>query len=300
MMFNIDKGLQPYFFIGEVVDNNDPTNGNRVKVRCLGLHPDDPNQETNDKMIDDRVDTDDLHWAILINGSYGRIEFIPDEGDWVFGFFADGRDAQHPYVLGSIMGQGIDARNLIPECPPGQAPTGGGAPSAGGSGPTGNDFTGSLPPASGTTSEREMQAMDYLVNELGYTPEHAAGIVGNLVNESTMDPNRVNPNDAGPGLDSYGLAQWNRDRLEALQEYARQNGTSAGDFNTQLEFIQQELNTTEGRANRLLGGATTPSEAALAFTNFERFQGYELGADGREVQERMRDAERIYNSWASR
>lgn len=135
MMFNVDKGLQPYFFIGQVVDNNDPTNGNRVRVRCLGVHPDDPNQETNDKMEKDRVDNDDLHWAILINGSYGKLEFIPDEGDWVFGFFADGRDCQHPYVMGSLMSQGIDARNMIPECPPGQAPTGGGAPGTGGQAP---------------------------------------------------------------------------------------------------------------------------------------------------------------------
>lgn len=124
-MFNINTGIVPYWFVGEVVDNNDPANYGRVKVRCIGIHPPEPNDEDNDKMEKDTVYTEDLHWAILINGTYGKMEFIPDVGDWVFGFFADGRDAQHPYVIGTVGAVGMNAGASLPYCPPGTSPFGG-------------------------------------------------------------------------------------------------------------------------------------------------------------------------------
>lgn len=118
-MFNVNTGINPFWFIGEVADNNDPANYNRVRVRVIGLHPPEPNDEESDKMEKDSIATEDLHWAILINGTYGKMEFIPDVGDWVFGFFADGRDAQHPYVLGLLSGVGTNAGASLPLCPPG-------------------------------------------------------------------------------------------------------------------------------------------------------------------------------------
>lgn len=91
------------FFMGIVELEGDRTNSGRVKVRAFGIHP----------PIDmpDGVPTDDLPWAIPLNGAYRASIQIPRKGDWVFGFFADGRDAQHPFLIGSIEGINLAAMN---------------------------------------------------------------------------------------------------------------------------------------------------------------------------------------------
>lgn len=150
-----------------------------------------------------------------------------------------------------------------------------------------------------TLSEREQTAYDYFVSQ-GYSPEEAAGIVGNLNRESRLDPTAVNPNDAGPGRDSEGVAQWNRDRLSNLQGFAAERGTNYQDFNTQLAFIDHELRGTgangggsESAAYNRLNGAATASDAAVAFSTYERYRGYELGIQGHETQQRAAEANRI-------
>jgi len=78
------------WFMGLVEDNNDPIAG-RVKVRCFGFHP---------PFSDGLVDTADLPWAHVVRDS--KFASVPDNGDLVIGFFMDGRDAQHPVVMGVI------------------------------------------------------------------------------------------------------------------------------------------------------------------------------------------------------
>ena len=113
-MINLENGISPYWFIGEVVDKNDPINSGRVKVRVFGIHPPDPNNETNDKNNLDDVPDEDLPWAFCVQGAYGKMHSIPDEGEWVFGFFADGRECQHPFLLGTLIGSNTDADNVSP------------------------------------------------------------------------------------------------------------------------------------------------------------------------------------------
>lgn len=107
-MFNLKNGIMPYFFIGEVVDHDDPINNGRVKVRVFGIHPPHVLQGDGEKEFLNRVEDQDLPWAFCLNGTYGKMHFIPDEGEWVFGFFMDGREAQHPMILGTIPGQTTD------------------------------------------------------------------------------------------------------------------------------------------------------------------------------------------------
>ena len=114
-----------------------------------------------------------------------------------------------------------------------------------------------------------MTAMDYFQSQ-GWSKEQAAGIVGNLVHESGLNPNAVH--DQGTGL---GIAGHRLERLDAMKAYAASKGKPVNDFQTQLEFINQELNTTEAGAGAKLRAARTPQEAASAFINFERPQGYD-------------------------
>jgi len=82
------------WFMGIVENNNDPSRNGRIQVRCFGIHP---TAESG------QVLTDDLPWAPMLNAGHGGT-VIPTNGDWVFGAFVDGRDAQHPFIFGSIPG----------------------------------------------------------------------------------------------------------------------------------------------------------------------------------------------------
>lgn len=88
-----------YWFMGKVVDRNDTAQLGRVRVRVFGIHPDDETLVPNDH----------LPWAIPVQpvtsaGVFG-VGLSPTGllvGSYVFGFFADGQDAQIPVVIGSI------------------------------------------------------------------------------------------------------------------------------------------------------------------------------------------------------
>lgn len=89
-----------YWFFGKVVDREgDTLSLGRVRVRVFGIHPDDENLVPNDH----------LPWATPIMpvtsaGIFGVGASATGlmEGSYVFGFFADGEDAQIPMILGSI------------------------------------------------------------------------------------------------------------------------------------------------------------------------------------------------------
>lgn len=125
------------------------------------------------------------------------------------------------------------------------------------------------------SSENAEKAIAFFMSK-GWSREQAAGIVGNLQAESTknLNPKAFGRNDAGPGLHSYGIAQWNRDRFANLQNFARSRGTNWNDFNTQLEFIHHELNGSERRAGNNLRRATTAEQAAAIIdAQYERSTG---------------------------
>lgn len=123
------------------------------------------------------------------------------------------------------------------------------------------DQVRSLPAA---TSE----AMSFFTGR-GYSKEQAAGIVGNLVQESGLNPNTIHDNGTGLGVAGHRL-----ERLDALKKFAAERGKAPNDFQIQLEFIDQELQTTESKTGAALKAAKTPQDAAAAFINFERPQGW--------------------------
>lgn len=121
--------------------------------------------------------------------------------------------------------------------------------------------------------DNQQQAYQFLIAQ-GYSPVAAAGIVGNLVQESGVNPT-VNPGDSGS---AHGIAQWRGDRWAGLQDYARQNKGSVNDLNTQLGYLDYELRNRYGDTYQKLMNARTPGDAAGAFAlGYERPKGAETG-----------------------
>ena len=80
---------------------------------------------------------------------------------------------------------------------------------------------------------------DYL-KAAGYSDIQVAGIIGNLYQESGLNPARVESN--GEGI---GLVQWSFGRKQNLINYASSKGVDWSDLETQLEFLVDELDSKQ-------------------------------------------------------
>ena len=97
-----------HWFLGQVTpdkawrdkNNQNFQNGFRAKVRIFGHHPKASGEEGG-------IDDVDLPWAHFLTppnfgagNNFGGTSFALQGGEWVFGFFLDGEEAQQPVVLG--------------------------------------------------------------------------------------------------------------------------------------------------------------------------------------------------------
>lgn len=140
-----------------------------------------------------------------------------------------------------------------PRPDPGATGSTGSAP-AGGSDTSAPAFT-----YDGAISDRPKYAFDRFV-KAGIPPHVAAGLVGNLMQESGAD---INPAAVGDNGNAFGSAQHNGDRMRALKGYAATAGKPVTDFDMQLDFILHEGKTSEKAAWDKIMAATTAEEAAL-------------------------------------
>ena len=105
----------------------------------------------------------------------------------------------------------------------------------------------------------------FLINK-GLTKEQSIGIAANLQAESGFRTGIY-----GDGGTSMGLAQWHNERMENLKTWTAENDLDYMSTEGQLEFLWHELNTSEKSALNAIKSATTPEDAAYAFTvKFER------------------------------
>lgn len=163
----------------------------------------------------------------------------------------------------------------------------------------------------------------------GLTPEGAAGLIGNLEAESDgFYPNRVeylclsrlrehgysytdesytNAVDSGritrseflnplPGKQyGYGLAQWTSPgRKAGLYDLCKKNGTSIADFDTQIEYLLKELETTYKSVLNVLKTTKSVREASDAV-----LKKFEIPADTSEAvcQSRAARGQKFYDSF---
>lgn len=151
----------------------------------------------------------------------------------------------------------------------------------------------------GESRRNAMYVMDRLINDedLALTPSQAAGIVGNLMAESKLNPSAVNPNGG-----AEGIAQWLGERKKFFMEgeaatkiehpksdvkevikdnsgeviskwVPKHKSISDSTLHEQVEFLVHELKTTHNSAIQRLKGlgnnASTSDAADIGLHSFE-------------------------------
>lgn len=135
------------------------------------------------------------------------------------------------------------------------------------------------------------QAYQWLISQ-GYPSHAAAGMVGNLIQESGVNPN-VRPGDNGS---AHGIAQWRFDRYQGpngLLGFAQRNNANPNDLTTQLQFLNWELkNRYSNVYSQLMNSKNVRDATAAMVLGYERPAGAQTGVaentDG--WQNRLRQA----------
>jgi len=119
----------------------------------------------------------------------------------------------------------------------------------------------------GSVDGRIEYAMDFFTSR-GFTPEAAAGIVGNLLAESGINP-KSEQYGGGPGR---GIAQWSVDqRWQTYLKFAKNRGLEPTDLNAQLRFIIHEMPSAMGEKAKTIKTMTDSNAAAKLFMDlYER------------------------------
>lgn len=122
----------------------------------------------------------------------------------------------------------------------------------------------------------------YFLKKKGFTDEAAAGVLGNMYQESGVDPEAIQGNGKGPAA---GIVQWENyntksSRWKAMSDYAQSQGKDWKDLGSQLEWMWQELNgkddttasilKSNGGISALTGAKDAHAAADLFEKSFER------------------------------
>ena len=250
-------GDQNRWFVGLVIDVNDPLKLDRVRVRIQGIH-------THDTSL---IPNSDLPWAqvaipVTEGGSsgLGANSSLKPRAQ-VFGFFLDGKDSQLPLIIGSIpkiesyANQSGDAIEGLPSLN-----------DKSGTGDIDLDLDG---------NSNIEKAFNFFVSEEGgnYTMEQACLIIGNFCVES--GPN-LNPKAVNASEGSTGIAQWNPaaaagNRLGQLIDYSNRLGLNHLTLGAQLLFTKYELETFNYLGDGPLRKTDNVKDATIVFQDsYER------------------------------
>jgi hypothetical protein len=144
------------------------------------------------------------------------------------------------------------------------------------------------------SNARAQAALAYFRSR-GYSDVGAAAIVGNLVQESGLDPTKVHDNGTGLGMGTSG------GRRSQLRAFAAAQGKPDDDFMTQLAFLDHELNTSEKGVGDALRSASDVTAANAAMISFERPQGWtkDNPQAGHGWANRLANAQRLLGGGAS-
>ena len=243
------------FFVGKVINNTDPLKLGRVQIRVMGVH--------TENLSD--IPTADLPWAQILTtdgGTSGVGQFIPYQpGAFVVGVFLDGRSAQVPLIIGSTptIQEPTPTQRTDPKAPNYPDRIQRAARLERVSSPV-DDIDSNI------TGSTNAEKIFNFFTANGFTPEQTCGFIGNFSIESNLDPTIPNPNDKGKL--AFGLAQWRGDRLEGLEYYAKEIGSSKDELETQLQWTIHELRNKERSAGAKIRNARTVTEATTIICRF--------------------------------
>ncbi|NKY56816.1 phage tail tip lysozyme [Nocardia flavorosea] len=130
--------------------------------------------------------------------------------------------------------------------------------------------------------------MEYLINEHGFTPAQAAGIVANAKFESGFDVEAT-----GDSGTAHGLFQWRFGRHQGLLDFAGQQGEDLGDWRTHIDYMVREMNGgSYNDAARVVNNDN--SSAAAVARAFD--EDYEISS-GHTTADRESYADDLLNKW---
>lgn len=129
----------------------------------------------------------------------------------------------------------------------------------------------------------------------GLTDAEAAGMTGNIAQESGFDSGAV----SNDGYGTRALIQWDGDRYARFEKWCEENGRDPSDWRAQVDYSVEEMKTTEPDALRRMrerGDDLTPEEAArIIREDYERPDPAQAN-DAR----RMSEARRVYDQGGRR
>lgn len=129
----------------------------------------------------------------------------------------------------------------------------------------------------------------------GLTDAEAAGMTGNIAQESGFDAGAV----SNDGYGTRALIQWDGDRYARFEKWCEDNGRDPSDWRAQVDYSVEEMKTTEPDALRRMrerGDDLTPEEAAqIIREDYERPDPAQAN-DAR----RMSEARRVYDQGGKR
>ena len=288
-MINIDS-LQTNFYgdkhrwwIGVVIDNQDPLRVGRIRVRIYGIHNEDKNE----------VPDNALPWAQVVipptedgvSGLGRQVGLKP--GAQVFGMFLDGSHSQVPLIIGSMPrfeqivkdeSVYVAADPAVPVAKPEPAPaqtttaastttTTAASTTTTAAAPTTTEGTNRTqpkqpdkpkPPNTKSTSAlagatNAEKAYNYLIS-FGFPAMHAAIIVGNYIYVSDMNPG-FGSKKPKPGPGSFqeiknrkvGIAGWGPTKVEYdADPFCAERGLDFQTLETQLLFATYDMEIWAG------------------------------------------------------
>jgi hypothetical protein len=116
-----------------------------------------------------------------------------------------------------------------------------------------------------SSSSNAHAAFTFFVGK-GLTHAQSAGVVGNLMQESNVDPASRQPGGLGRGIAQWSVGdRWDHRSGDNLAAFARNHGGSTMSLQTQLEFLWYELETFPSFGLASLRDASSLSAAEYAF-----------------------------------
>ena len=143
---------------------------------------------------------------------------------------------------------------------------------------TGGHYDGiNTPVAPGQASAKGSEIAKKL-EEMGWSPEHAAGIAGSLMQESGGNPAAVNPKSG-----AYGVGQWLGSRVNDYKAWSGGQDLNGSSLDDQLRFMTYEMREgNEKSAGMALLATKTAADAAAIHGNlYERAGAEEMNTGNR-------------------